>query len=426
MKISGQTNLTNLQDLKTTPKAKEETPFADNDKVTLSGSSDAGDVSFLKVFKGPSYTKEQALFDLTEAEASGDQAMGDLRIIEGNMKKNETLKEATDQFIRVLNYWGNGNTSEAQQHFTNIGNTLRQNEARKEAVDLYMDLGRAENDIAQGMSNYIFIDNYVDDKKPRKELTDQFINLLNFVGNSNTSEAKTYFSNIEKNLRPNEKRQDALQLYKDLAKAENDIAQGMSNYLFIDNYVDEKRPRKELTEQFINLLNFVGNGNTDEAKTYFSNIEKNLGVHEKRQEALELYKDLAKAENSIDQGMSNYLFIDNYVNDKKPRKEMTEQFINLLNFVGNGNTNETKTYFSNIEKTLRPDEKRQEALELYKDLAKAENDIAQGMSNYLFIDNYVTKEKTREELTAQFIRILDRVGNGNTNEAKKMFSQLNS
>ncbi|MEQ8191638.1 MAG: hypothetical protein ABRQ39_26975 [Candidatus Eremiobacterota bacterium] len=279
MKILGKMldkiGLTDSQNVKTSQKVKEETLFADNDKVTLSENSDAEDVTFsIKVPNGNIYTKEQALFDLMRVESSADDAQDDLIVIEDNMKKNETLKEATGQFIRILNYCGVNCTSSAQQNFIDIGDTLRekQNEVRKDAVDLYMALGRAEQDTAQGMDDYLFINKYVDEKRSRKEMTEQFINLLNFVGINQTGYVQEYYSEIEKCILTDENRQSALNLYMDLARTEQCTEQAMDDYLFINKYISKEKNREECTAQFIRILDMVGIKNTSDAMDMFSQL----------------------------------------------------------------------------------------------------------------------------------------------------------
>ena len=425
MKISGNQNLTGLQGTKSTGKGKETPLFTDNDKVSISGGAKTEEASFLKMFKSPAYTKEQAMFELMDAEGSADQAMENLKIIEGNMKKDETLKEVTGQFIRLLNFRGNSKTKEVRNDFTTIGNSLKSGETRKEVTDLFVKLSNAENSIDQGLENHCFLDDHVTDRSPRKELTEQFIRMLNFEGTDKTKEVREHFNIIEDSVKSGETRQKNLDEFIKLSNAENSIEQGMENYRFLDNQVTDRTPRKELTEQFIRMLNFEGTDKTKEVREHFNIIEDSVKSGETRQKNLDEFIKLSNAENSIEQGMENYRFLDGHITDRTPRQELTEQFIRMLKFEGTGKTKEVREHFNIIEDSVKSGETRQEALNEFIRLSNAENSIDQGLGNYQLIDKYVKKDRPRKELTAQFIRILNTAGTSKTEEAREMFKLVN-
>ncbi|MBI2264391.1 MAG: hypothetical protein HYU64_04380 [Armatimonadetes bacterium] len=139
------------------------------------------------------YTKEQALDALLKAEGDANEARSDFRVIQGNLKGDEALKDATEQFLRVLYQEGTNYTSLAQKDYEMIGNFLKPGETRKDAVDQFLKLMKAEGNRDDAVSDYILINRYVSPKETREQATDQFMRLLYKVGTGYTNQAQNNF-----------------------------------------------------------------------------------------------------------------------------------------------------------------------------------------------------------------------------------------
>jgi archaellum component FlaG (FlaF/FlaG flagellin family) len=422
MKIGGFFNLLGLNDTKT-DKKKEEEGFKDNDKVTISGTPADENLMAMKKLSQmkEAYSKEDALFTLMDVNPK--EAGNNLKVVEGHLKPGESLKEATAELIQII---------------------------------------KAENDVNQARQNYEIIDKYITPDNSRQELTEQFVIFLKQRGPDSTTETQNDFKMIGDTLKKGEKIKDAVDSFMALDKAENDRDQARQNYKLLDKFVSQDKPRTLLAEEFNRVLNAKGADSTAESQSAFEAVMKSLKSDEKLDKAVDIFaglghtasstkeltasyntidaslkpgetrEDVAKefvkianAENDPAQARQNHDIVTKYISKDNSRQELTEQLVRFLKQRGADSTTETQNDFKMIADTLKKGEKMEDAVDSFMALDKSENDRNQARDNYRLVNEYVSDSKPRTDLTEQFNKILNKLGNDETTKAREMFKQLN-
>ena len=316
-----------------------------------------------------SYSKEDALFDLIDAENTLDDAKDNLDVIQSNIRRDETLEDATEQFIRILHAEGNEQSEEVQAHYVIIGNSLKPGENRKMATDEFLNLIRAESNPKFAFSDFKVIRSYQKSEETITEATREFIRLLTARGNAGTDTAKTCFVTISNSLRPGESRQFATSQMLKLLRAgapveENDVKR---HYQLIDQALGPDESRSEITNQYIKLLatktgkstaaaNFrviracqrnneslmsaisqfnrlleiEGHKNVEKVQMHYQLLNGTLRTNESRVEIMDIIENFINAGCTPDEALDAYRFIDGYVKSPGDRLKMTRQYLDTL------------------------------------------------------------------------------------------------
>lgn len=141
-------------------------------------------------------TREQVLLRLHQMEGNESEAMANFRLIERNLRPQEDFGEAAGSFMRILETYGRGRTSDAQSAYSLVHSSLREGESRGQAVDLMLNLYRAEGNHSEAASNYQLIHRSLRSEGNRKESTEQFLRILNQVGRGRTSDAQSMYRTL--------------------------------------------------------------------------------------------------------------------------------------------------------------------------------------------------------------------------------------
>lgn len=147
------------------------------------------------------------------------------------------------------------------------------------------------------------------------------------------------------------------------------------------------------------------------------------------QEALKTREDvllrLHQIEGSQSDALSNFRLIEGSLRRDEDLGEAAQSFINLLQAVGPGRTNDAQAAYRTVSSRLAQEESRSQAVEDMLRLYRAEGNSSDAMSNYRLIHSRVETGANRSQSTDQFLRLLEQVGNGRTSDAQTMFRVLN-
>ena len=113
----------------------------------------------------------------------------------------------------------------------------------------------------------------------------------------------------------------------------------------------------------------------------------------------------------------------------------TDQFNSMVNklkkmqearqaAMGNDFTEEAREIFKRIG-SMKGGKEKEEAKEVILKLGKAENEFMEGIKNFDLIKGYKPENKTLKRAADEFLKILSKAGNENTDEARKKFIALN-
>ncbi len=365
--------------------------------------------------------EKEVLLNLAKAENELKQGIENFDIVKQYKNEKYTLKAGADEFSELLTTLGKDNTEEARAIYKRYS-PIKDDRERSEVKEVIMKLGKAENEFKQGIENFDFINGYKHEDKTLKRAAKEFSELLTTLGNDNTEEAREIFKRIG-SMKDGKEKQEAKEVIMKLGKAENEFKQGIENFDFIKGYKHEDKTLKEAAHEFSELLTTLGNDNTEEAREIFKRIGSMKDGKEK-QEAKEVIMKLGKAENEFKQGIENFDFIKGYKHEDKTLKRAAKEFSELLTILGNDNTEEAREIFKRIG-SMKDGKEKEEAKEVIMKLGKAENEFKQGIENFDFIKGYKHKDKTLREAAGEFLKILSKAGNDNTDEARKKFIALN-
>jgi len=283
-------------------------------------------------------------------------------------------------------------------------------------------LMKAENKPEDAKTDLEFIKGYKNQNRTLKDSSNEFIEILTTLGNENTEEAREVFRRIS-NIECNKEREEEKEVLLNLAKAENELKQGIENFDIVKAYKNEKYTLKAEADEFSELLTALGKDNTEEARAIFKRYSS-IKDDRERIETKEVILKLGKAANEIEEGIANFDIVKAYKNEDKTLKGAANEFSELLTTLGKDNTEEARAIFKRIG-PLKNGKEKQEAKEVILKLGKAANEIEEGIENFDFIKGYKNKDKTLKKAADEFLKILSKAGNDNTDEARKKFIALN-
>ncbi|MBI2267758.1 MAG: hypothetical protein HYU64_21750, partial [Armatimonadetes bacterium] len=103
--------------------------------------------------------KEDAMNLLLDAEEGDAQGAGaDFSLVAKSVGHGgETMREAAEQFVRLLELEGSSQTTKAQEDYAIIDGTLKPGQKRTEAVTQFLRLADAENDTFQARGDFALL-----------------------------------------------------------------------------------------------------------------------------------------------------------------------------------------------------------------------------------------------------------------------------
>lgn len=184
---------------------------------------------------------DKALDALMKSENYSHDAKANFDLVQRNLKKGENIFEATKQFVKLLRTMGKKNTAAVQATYSTINESLKAGETREEATDACLK-----------------VINTVHSKPLAVKGECEIPSTLKVIGDSR-KDGESWSEVTDEMIR--------------IASHENFLGDSISDYLLIDKYVSPQQSRKELTDQFLRILeNAGGKCNTFEAQENFKLI----------------------------------------------------------------------------------------------------------------------------------------------------------
>jgi len=174
--------------------------------------------------------EKDIIYSHIDAENELKQGVENFKFIKENKNSGQTLKEASDDFLSILNNAGDKCTDEVRiifKEISSIENTGERKAARQDAVDIFSSIGQGHG-----------------------------------------AEGREIFREIRKTRDP-EERQIEKEVACEQVRAENETSQGVANYKFIKENRKPGQSLKEASGVFLKILKEVGNNNTDKAREMF-------------------------------------------------------------------------------------------------------------------------------------------------------------
>jgi len=354
--------------------------------------------------------KEKIMSGLIEGEKGSVDAKGDFEFIKGHPIEEKTLREATVEFLDILNKVGNGKTIEARDIFGELAKTADDKE-RLEEKGLMLGFIGAEDTMADGIENFKFVKENKNKDKVLKEASEDFSEILKTLGKENSAEAREIFARLDK-IKPDE-RQEIKEIMFSLVMAENKAGEGIKNFDFIEMNKSEGKTLREAVNEFNNILGKAGNENTDEARKIFSDLEK-IKDPEKRKIEKELIFSLVEAEDNAGEAVENFDFIKKYKSEDSTLKGAVREFKETLVAVGKENTGQARELFL----------KGQDENEVLSVLIKAEDDESDAKNNLKCIKENKDQDTSLMTAANEFNEILRKVGRRESYQAREIYGIL--
>ncbi|MBI2267428.1 MAG: hypothetical protein HYU64_20050, partial [Armatimonadetes bacterium] len=199
--------------------------------------------------------KEEAMNLLLDAEKGDAQGAGaDFSLVAKSAGHGgETLREAAEQFARLLEVEGCSQTTKAQEDYALIDGTLKPGQKRAEAVTQFLRLADAENDTSQARGDFALLQRNLPSGTTLTRATSQFLSLLNCEGAENTVDVQADFRTIQQSLKEGETWEAAFEQFRRLYDMELNRSFALEDFAVISETLKKGESRKMATDQFIRL-----------------------------------------------------------------------------------------------------------------------------------------------------------------------------
>ncbi len=220
------------------------------------------------------FNRANAYKIIKDAENSNDETISDLNLVLSVVNEQTSLKESAYTFVKILNRVGNGDTAHAQQAFRLISDiAINKHSNFKTVSDIYMSGLNAENSIDDSISNLYLIGSLSSNEEDLIRLSKVFISVLNRVGNGDTANAQQVLRLIvDGSHRTNQSFEILNNSFQSIMNAENSISDTISNLNLVISAFRVCNDIKQATNELIDILGTVGNGDTAAAQRAFKGI----------------------------------------------------------------------------------------------------------------------------------------------------------
>lgn len=369
------------------------------------------------------YTRRQALNDLMKVENRQDDAVDNLKMIVGSLGDEESLKEATDGFIGVLNQLGASETKAAQAAYRQVDRRVKKGENRRNGLDNFVAMVRAENKPEDAVGNFDSVSRAVDKGLERDNSTENFHQILKSVGANETGFARRAFETITKSLKSEEVLDNAVDDFGDLLRVENKIEDAISGYSLVDESLQSGESRESAIDSLENLISGFGANETNFAHSAYKKIHGRVAQGEDRELGTKTFLQLLSRENKLADAEGNFDSVSRAVDRGFSRSMATGEFNSLLSKVGANETRFARDEFGIVLNSLRENEQLSEALDLHSDIMSAENKLEDVSSGYRLVDTAVSDKVSRADATEYYVSLLGEYGASDTTGAQKAFRE---
>jgi len=278
---------------------------------------------------------------IAHIKASSDpiKGMANFKFVQSCKNPDQSLKEASDDFLEIENLSGDEFQSEIINIYRHIGSINDRNErilAKNDAVDIFKKLGHgkeregreifdqiknisdgeeknmtidvaceqvnAAEDPATGMINLRFVRSWTEHGQTLKEVSDEFLSLLDVAGN------KTGYSYSLK------------QIFNQIFSITNPVERAMAK------------------DDAISIFKGIGKDRGNEGKVIFEEIRKTSDTGERKKEieiACAHMKAVNAGKNDYNIGAENFIFVKNNKQKDEDLKDASDRFLKILSSTGN-------------------------------------------------------------------------------------------
>lgn len=377
----------------------------------------------MQIRSGQNYTRREALKDLMKAENDKEQAVDNFKMITDSLMPEESLRDATQGFINILEAVGNRETDYSRDAYRQVDSRVKGGEGRAEGLASFEDMIHSENSKDDVPGNFSTVDKAVDKGFGRAESTEEFDGLLSQVGTRETKAARSGFSLVVENLREGEHLSEGLDEFRKIISAENSLDDVESGFQLIDNSLQRDESRSNGTQSYLNLMGTLGARETSTVQNAYRKVQERVLAGEDRSITTEAFISGIRAENQEDDYFANFDAVTRAVERGMDRTEVTEQFEDLLGRMGVRESEDVRDHFRVVLDSLKKDEELGNGLNSHRQILNAENDFDQVKSGYQLVDSVVNETITREAATEYYVSLLQEYGARDTDGAQKAFRE---
>ncbi len=200
-------------------------------------------------------------------DSNKSDVSSDMKLIKDSVLPGETLEEATQEFIRILDLLGNDKTGQARVLYTELRKMTDKKKRAKEFEQIKLHY-KHEYSLVDAKCNYELVKNSVLPGETLEEATQEFIRILDLLGNDKTGQARVLYTELRKMTDKKKRTEERIQLFKHI-KAESNAMEALKNYKIVNQNKLEWETLGFATDEFIEILNQVGNDNTTKAQAKF-------------------------------------------------------------------------------------------------------------------------------------------------------------
>ncbi|MCD4785115.1 MAG: hypothetical protein K8T10_14970 [Candidatus Eremiobacteraeota bacterium] len=275
-------------------------------------------------------------------DSNKSDVSSDMKLIKDSVLPGETLEEATQEFIRILDLLGNDKTGQARVLYTELRKMTDKKKRAKEFEQIKLHY-KHEYSLVDAKCNYELVKNSVLPGETLEEATQEFIRILDLLGNDKTGQARVLYTELRK-MTDKKKRAKEFEQIKLHYKHEYSLVDAKCNYELVKNSVLPGETLEEATQEFIRILDLLGNDKTGQARVLYTELRKMTDKKKRTEERIQLFKHI-KAESNAMEALKNYKIVNQNKLEWETLGFATDEFIEILNQVGNDNTTKAQAKF---------------------------------------------------------------------------------
>ena len=379
---------------------------------------------FKAIRKGESPAKEDnirsRIFKCIDTASDPQTGFDNYNFVKEGLEKGGNLSDGLYEFNQVLDKVGNNLNGKAKELYT----MLRENKIkpiRDEETQQLFRLMDEQGDLGKATDSFKYLRENTKEGEFIRENADLYLDVEKNFPQENQAKQREMFQFIH-DTEPVSTRKTAVQQVGLLVKAEGNFNDALGNFKVIRSNLQPGETLESASTDFLKILNKVGSGETEGARNAFGYIRQTPSGEERDSE-INLFFQHIDAENGTNDALGNYRLVKENLQPGESLENASADFLKILNKLGDGDTEGSRKIFSYIRHT--PSGKaRDTEIDLIFQHINAENGSGDALDNYKIIKENIQPGETLESASADFLTILNKVGDSSTEEARKTFNVL--
>ena len=361
--------------------------------------------------------QKELLARMTGEGIKEEEGRKNFRLVKSSVGEGETLGKVAGEFMEIQDKAGKDKPELAREIFTTIRESGTLQEFTKEQVFRCLD---SAPDAEKGFENFKSIREGLGEHERLSESIDLFTSVYDKVGKDN-DKAKEVFSMLKETKVKALRDEETKELFN-MIDSGSGIDKAIDTFKFVKSSVNEGEIFHNAMEFYQDVADSFPNLKESEHRQIFSTVA-NTESPSNRDNALKQMDRHIKAENGFDDALNNYKLVRNGLQKEESLTGATDDFMKIMNKLGSSNTDGVRAIFNYVRQTPFGEDRDAETIEIFRHI-DAENGYQDGLDNYKIIKNNLQPGETVSSAGDDFLAILKKMGDNNTEEVRKTFNAL--